>query len=284
MGTSGTTSQAMTVVVLDSNAHTRIAFKGLWENVQNAVDAVRIQALREDADPADARYRIDVTADADRILVHDNGTGMSASDLQNYFWTIGASGKRTPEAEAAGCVGMFGIGGFANFGVCHTLEVISQTGDATHGTLTRLGETEIQSAGSAIPMVHAETSGRRSPAWDTCGGASAKAWQSRRVASLLTRLRQVCARSDLFQRSENFAGGFLDHRRSRKPRADHCWRAGMARRESRHHRRGQHGYRLRRRVDVPLGLFTQEGPVARAGDLVQHCQGVGKRFPWFHRR
>jgi molecular chaperone HtpG len=140
---------------------TPLAF--IRENVQNAVDAIRIQALRDGADAADDRYIIDITAEAQRILVRDNGTGMSANDLQNYFWTIGASGKRTQEAIAAGCVGMFGIGGFANFGVCHTLEVISQAGDSAHGTLTRLGETEIQAAGTAIPMVHAEDSDDAAP-------------------------------------------------------------------------------------------------------------------------
>ena len=53
---------------------------------------------------------------------------------------------------------MFGIGGFANFGVCDTLEVISQTGDAAHGTLTRLSEADIQAAGAHIPSVTVEQS------------------------------------------------------------------------------------------------------------------------------
>lgn len=140
---------------------TPLAF--IRENVQNAVDAVRIQALREDPDPGDDRYRIDIVVEDRRILVRDNGTGMSASDLENFFWTIGASGKRTKEAIAAGCVGMFGIGGFANFGVCHTLEVISQTGDSRHGTLTRLSEADIQKAGTAIPSVTVETSDEAKP-------------------------------------------------------------------------------------------------------------------------
>lgn len=135
---------------------TPLAF--IRENVQNAVDAVRIQALREDTSPGDERYRIDTTIGDRKVVVHDNGTGMSAGDLENFFWTIGASGKRTKEALAAGCVGMFGIGGFANFGVCDTLEVISQTGDAAHGTLTRLSEADIQAAGTAIPSVTVEQS------------------------------------------------------------------------------------------------------------------------------
>jgi len=135
---------------------TPLAF--IRENVQNAVDAIRIQALREDTSPGDERYKIDITVDDRIVAVRDNGTGMSAGDLENFFWTIGASGKRTKEAFAAGCVGMFGIGGFANFGVCDKLEVISQTGDAAHGTLTRLSQADIQAAGVAIPSVTVEQS------------------------------------------------------------------------------------------------------------------------------
>jgi molecular chaperone HtpG len=112
---------------------TPLAF--IRENVQNAVDAVRIQALRENADPGDRKYGVDITVDGKRVIVRDNGIGMTGADLQNYFWTIGASGKRNSEAIAAGCVGMFGIGGFANFGVCDALEVISQVQDAEHGYL-----------------------------------------------------------------------------------------------------------------------------------------------------
>ena len=140
---------------------TPLAF--IRENVQNAIDAIRIQALREAVTPGDNRYRIDITVEDKKVVVRDNGTGMSASDLENFFWTIGASGKRTKEAIAAGCVGMFGIGGFANFGVCHTLEVISQTDGAAHGTLTRLSEADIKAAGTAIPSVTVEQSDSSAP-------------------------------------------------------------------------------------------------------------------------
>lgn len=140
---------------------TPLAF--IRENVQNAVDAIRIQAARQRTDPADASYRIDVTADDQQIVVQDNGTGMSSADLENFFWTIGASGKRTPEAIAAGCVGMFGIGGFANFGVCRALEVTSQTEDSELGTLTRLSQDDIEAARGAIPSVKVEDSSAAAP-------------------------------------------------------------------------------------------------------------------------
>ena len=140
---------------------TPLAF--IRENVQNCVDAVRIQAHRDGGLPQDDCYQINVTVADGKIVVQDNGIGMTADDLRNYFWTIGASGKRTEEALAAGCVGTFGIGGFANFGVCGTLEVISQTRDEEHGTLTRLSESDIREAGNTIPRVTTEISDVAAP-------------------------------------------------------------------------------------------------------------------------
>lgn len=140
---------------------TPLAF--IRENVQNAVDAIRIQAHREGANPNASSYKIDITVKDKKIVVRDNGIGMSDSDLKNLFWTIGASGKRTQEAFLAGCVGTFGIGGFANFGVCTQLEVISQTKDCKHGTLTRLSEADIQASGTTIPSVKQELSDTAAP-------------------------------------------------------------------------------------------------------------------------
>ena len=135
---------------------TPLAF--IRENVQNAVDAIRIQAHRDNIEPRDSRYRIDVKVEGRNITVSDNGIGMTASDLEDSFWTIGASGKRTAEAMAAGCVGTFGIGGYANFGVCETLEVISQTEESEYGTLTRLTKADIEAAGTAGPQVRVDKS------------------------------------------------------------------------------------------------------------------------------
>lgn len=140
---------------------TPLAF--IRENVQNAVDAIRIQAHREGASPDDNSYEIDVTVEEKKIVVRDNGIGMSGGDLKNLFWTIGASGKRTEEALAAGCVGTFGIGGFANFGVCEKLEVISQTKNGDSGTLTRLSEADIHASGATIPSVAVENSNDAAP-------------------------------------------------------------------------------------------------------------------------
>ena len=101
-------------------------FAFVRENLQNAIDATRIQAQRQGIPPDDASLRIDISVTDTSISIRDRGNGMSADDLRNLYWTIGASGKRSDEARAAGCVGMFGIGGFANLGVCETLVVVSQ--------------------------------------------------------------------------------------------------------------------------------------------------------------
>lgn len=95
----------------------------LRENVQNAVDAIRIHEA-QNAGFSDGSVTIEI--DEKQVTITDNGVGMSESDQRELFWRIGASGKNTPEAKRAGCIGTFGIGGFANFGVCERLVVTSK--------------------------------------------------------------------------------------------------------------------------------------------------------------
>ena len=135
----------------------------LRENVQNAIDAVRIQALRDGKDAGDSVYAIDVRVDERHVSVRDNGNGMSRAALQKFFWTIGSSGKRGEEAKEAGCVGMFGIGGFANFGVCERLVVTSRDSGSPTGTATSLSAEEIRNAGTTIPKVSMVDSSEADP-------------------------------------------------------------------------------------------------------------------------
>ena len=124
----------------------------LRENLQNAIDASRVQARRGKLSPGDPSLRIDVEVQGDSVRIRDRGNGMSSEDLRHLYWTIGASGKRNEEARAAGCVGMFGIGGFANLGVCERLVVISQTEQSDGGNRTELDRSEIDSA-VGLPQV-----------------------------------------------------------------------------------------------------------------------------------
>ena len=135
----------------------------LRENVQNAIDAVRIQARRDGKGAGDPEYTIEVDVNGERVSVRDRGIGMSRKDLQRFFWTMGSSGKRDEEAKAAGCVGMFGIGGFANFGVCDRLVVTSRDAGSTAGTATSLTAEEIAGAGTRIPKVTIAESNEADP-------------------------------------------------------------------------------------------------------------------------
>lgn len=92
----------------------------LRENLQNAYDAV-LMRKHEDASYHNPSISIDVKNG--HIVVKDNGIGMSPEEVEINFWTAGKSGKNNEKAMAAGVVGTFGIGAFANFGVCSHLHL-----------------------------------------------------------------------------------------------------------------------------------------------------------------
>ncbi len=123
----------------------------LRENVQNAVDAVR---MRQAENPSFSEGRVTVSVDEKLVTITDNGVGMSSKDQQELFWRIGASGKNTPEARRAGCIGTFGIGGFANFGVCNRLVVTSKR-EGYPGCRTSLQRSDF---GESTPTVTTEPS------------------------------------------------------------------------------------------------------------------------------
>lgn len=118
-------------------------FALLRENVQNAYDAILLRKHKKDQfDP-----RIDVTIEANRVVVIDNGVGMSRDDLRKHFWRAGSSSKNTDDARAAGVVGTFGIGAMANFGIAENLTVETEsreTGERTFcaGARSTLSVTE----------------------------------------------------------------------------------------------------------------------------------------------
>ena len=127
-------------------------FAFLRENLQNAIDAVRIQATR-DGRSVDSGYRIDIRVDGGRCEIQDTGNGMTRDELRRNFWTMGASGKHTEEARRAGCIGTFGIGGFANFGVCDQLKVISRTAECSVAHETSLSKEEFDTLKGQLPTV-----------------------------------------------------------------------------------------------------------------------------------
>lgn len=96
----------------------------LRENVQNAYDAILMRQYKDKTEAYNPQ--IEITINANQLIINDNGIGMNAESLKKNFWTAGSSGKNNNEAKAAGVVGTFGIGAMANFGVCSELKVISR--------------------------------------------------------------------------------------------------------------------------------------------------------------
>lgn len=111
----------------------------LRENTQNAFDAIRMrESLGHGFDPV-----IQVQVDEEKIIVSDNGIGMSPQEVETSFWHAGRSGKNTAEARAAGVVGTFGIGAMANFGVAEKLTVESQSAITGERTLSSVLKSEL---------------------------------------------------------------------------------------------------------------------------------------------
>ncbi len=105
-------------------------FALLRENVQNAFDAIMLRRHAGQSFEA----KIEVSIEPGRIVVSDNGIGMSRQELREHFWRAGSSSKNTDEARAAGVVGTFGIGAMANFGIADRLEVVSESARAPERT------------------------------------------------------------------------------------------------------------------------------------------------------
>lgn len=102
----------------------------LRENCQNAFDAVR-QRLHHSTSFSP---RIEIALAPDRVVITDNGIGMTSNDLKEHYWKAGSSSKNNEAARAAGVVGTFGIGAMANFGIAKVLTVETEsafTGERT---------------------------------------------------------------------------------------------------------------------------------------------------------
>lgn len=93
----------------------------LRENVQNAYDAILMRCTAQGLSVVDSAIK--VTIEQNRVVVQDDGIGMTEEVLRSNFWKAGSSGKRSELAHRSGVIGTFGIGAMANFGVCTSLRV-----------------------------------------------------------------------------------------------------------------------------------------------------------------
>jgi len=112
----------------------------LRENTQNAFDAIRQRMHLPDSSFSP---RIDIELAPNRIVISDNGIGMTPDDLTRHYWTAGSSSKNTDEARAAGVVGTFGIGAMANFGIADVLIVETESAMTNERTICRAEKSKL---------------------------------------------------------------------------------------------------------------------------------------------
>lgn len=118
----------------------------LRENTQNAFDAVR---QRLHGDPS-FRPLIQITLAPDKIVIADNGIGMTPDDLSRHYWTAGSSSKNNEVARAAGVVGTFGIGAMANFGIADRLIVETESAVTGERTICRADRAKLDLKNNCI--------------------------------------------------------------------------------------------------------------------------------------
>jgi molecular chaperone HtpG len=118
----------------------------LRENTQNAFDAVR-QRLHTGVQ---FQPQINIHLTPDRIVISDNGIGMTPEDLQQHYWTAGSSSKNNDAARAAGVVGTFGIGAMANFGIADALTVETESAVTGQRTMCRAEKAKLSLTESCI--------------------------------------------------------------------------------------------------------------------------------------
>jgi molecular chaperone HtpG len=128
----------------------------LRENIQNSFDAILLRQHGGDSfEPS-----IEVTIAPHEIIVVDNGIGMSVAELKNNFWKAGSSSKNTPEAQAAGVVGTFGIGAMANFGIASTLSVETESFNTHERTVCSAEKAKLSVTEECIVFRSSEPTGQ----------------------------------------------------------------------------------------------------------------------------
>ena len=127
----------------------------LRENTQNAYDAVLQRTpLGKTFEP-----KIEITISPEKVVVSDNGIGMTREELEKNYWRAGSSGKNTPEARAAGVVGTFGIGAMANFGTASELEVVTESAINGERTICRAARDTLSATENCIDVIPQDSTG-----------------------------------------------------------------------------------------------------------------------------
>lgn len=123
-----------------------VFLRELVSNASDALDKLRLAALRDDtldADTSDLHVEIEIDEDARTLTVRDNGIGMSHDEVGRLIGTIANSGtaaflEELKEAQdAAGAeklIGQFGVGFYSGFMVADEMTLVTRRAGESSGT------------------------------------------------------------------------------------------------------------------------------------------------------
>ncbi|NEB04087.1 molecular chaperone HtpG [Streptomyces sp. SID13726] len=123
-----------------------VFLRELVSNASDALDKLRLAALRDDsldADTSDLHIEIELDPDARTLTVRDNGIGMSYEEVGRLIGTIANSGtaaflKELKEAQdgagAEGLIGQFGVGFYSGFMVADEMTLVTRQAGESKGT------------------------------------------------------------------------------------------------------------------------------------------------------
>src|SRR5262245_61496881 len=113
------------------------------ELVQNAHDSCTRRRIEGDAGFTPA---VSVTSAPGKLIVTDNGAGLTLAEIHAYLATVGAGYTRTlrDEGKGSGLIGYFGLGFLSAFAVSEKIEVWTcsyKAPQSAHRFISRSGET-----------------------------------------------------------------------------------------------------------------------------------------------
>ncbi|MEW2044084.1 molecular chaperone HtpG [Streptomyces sp. NPDC005476] len=123
-----------------------VFLRELVSNASDALDKLRLAALRDDtldADVSDPHIEIEIDEESRTLTVRDNGIGMSYDEVGRLIGTIANSGTATfaqelreaqEEAGAEGLIGQFGVGFYSGFMVADEMTLLTRRAGESQGT------------------------------------------------------------------------------------------------------------------------------------------------------
>ncbi|MFJ8601757.1 molecular chaperone HtpG [Streptomyces shenzhenensis] len=138
--------QLLQLMIHSVYSHKDVFLRELVSNASDALDKLRLAALRDDApdaDTSDLHIEIDVDKDARTLTVRDNGIGMSYDEVGRLIGTIANSGtaeflRELREAKdaggAEGLIGQFGVGFYSGFMAADEMTLVTRRAGEAQGT------------------------------------------------------------------------------------------------------------------------------------------------------